>query len=88
MRNDNELCKMKRLCQKTIQEFWFQQKELKDVLRVYGIEKTDASHDSVTKLLLKTRKDFINGFSFFTKEGTDDKIVRLVQKHDHRCMRG
>lgn len=84
--NDNTLWKLRNLCRQTIQKFWFQKKELKDVLHVYGIEKTDACHDSVAKLLLKTRKDFINGFSFFTRESIDDKIIRLMERFHHHCM--
>ena len=76
----------RRICQIKIQEFWFQECDIKEVLSAYDINKGDACHDSVVKLLLKTRKDFINGFSFFTRESIDDKIVRLMQKHGHHCM--
>lgn len=86
--NDKTLWKLRNLCRQTIQEFWFDKKELKDVLHVYCIEKGDECHDSVSKLLLKTRKDFIKGFSFFTRESIDDKILRLMKKHHHRCMIG
>lgn len=88
MKNSNELWKLRNLCRQTIQEFWLRRKDIKDVLHVHDITAEDECYDSVTKLLIKTRKDFINGFSFFTRESIDDKIIRLMEKYHHRCMRG
>ena len=77
---------MRFYCASTLQMFWFRKKELKDVLDAYEIRHGDACHDTMAKLLLKTRKDFINGFSFFTREDIDTKIMKIIGRYENRCM--
>ena len=85
---DNTTWMCRNLCRLAIQRFWLQRNELKDVLDVYGIGKDDKCRESVVKLLLKTRRDFINGFSFFTRESVDGQVLNLMRKHHHPCMNG
>ena len=74
------------ICRGMIQSYWFNAAELKDVVETYGIEEGDECRDSVVKLLLKTKKDFSRGFSFFTRESVDEKIMRLMRNSHCRCM--
>lgn len=74
----------RKLCQQTVQEFWLGRKDVRDVLDVYEIRKEDECHDSLVKFLLKTKRDFINGFSFFTRESIDAKIMHMTEKTHRR----
>lgn len=77
---------LRKLCQCTVQSFWLGRCELKDVLGVYQITKEDRCHDTVAKLLMKTKKDFVNGFSFFTREDIDKKIVTIMTNTHCNCI--
>ena len=68
------------ICQIRLQEFWFGDATMADVLDAYGVERGDDCHGRVVKYLLKTKKDFINGFSFFTRESVDEKMREMCMK--------
>lgn len=78
--------KYRSVCAQSVQSFWLGRCEMKDVMEMYGISPEDRCHGSVTKLLIKTKKDFVHGFSFFTRESTDLKIVGLMRKFGCKAM--
>ena len=61
-----------------IQKFWFGELMMDDVLKAYGIKKDSPNYEKVLKILVKTKRDFVNGWSFFTREGIDLKIRKIL----------
>ena len=86
-RYENGTWRMRNLCRQAIQEFWFQNREIDEVMDVYNLHRGDGCYEHVEKVLLKTRKDFINGFSFFTRNDTDDRILGLMERYGCSCMK-
>ena len=61
-----------------IQRYWFNELTLEDVLREYGIRRGNQHREAVSKVLMKSKKDFQFGWSFFTREDIDDKILKIL----------
>lgn len=62
-----------------IQRFWFGELKIEDVLKGYGLSKGGSpNREKVVKILVKTKRDFVNGWSFFTREGIDLKIRKIL----------
>lgn len=77
---------LRNVCREAIQRYWFGRCEIKDVLSIYGIENDEPCHDHVVKVLIKSKKDFQHGYSFFTRETIDEKVVALMRRFHARCM--
>lgn len=60
-----------------IQKYWFDDLTIDDVMKTYGIKETDRHYEKAKKIVMKSKKDFRNGWSFFTREDIDKKIVIL-----------
>lgn len=60
-----------------IQKYWFDEIMIDDVMRAYGIRETDRNYEKAKKIVMKSKKDFRNGWSFFTREDIDNKVSVL-----------
>ena len=63
-----------------IQRYWFDEATISDVMEHYGIKNDDNCRESVAKVLVKSKKDFRNGWSYFTREDIDSKIRSIVSR--------
>ena len=60
-----------------IQKYWLDRIGIEDVMEHYGLESSDGNYGKVRKIVEKSKKDFRNGWSFFTREDIDRKILVL-----------
>lgn len=61
-----------------IQKYWLDIVSLEDVLKAYGLTMGSPHRSIVVKILQKTKRDFIHGWSFFTREDIDLKIRKIL----------
>ena len=78
--------KLRALCREAVQRFWFGRMDINEVLDIYCIAPDEPCREAIAKTLKKTKRDFINGFSFFTRESTDKEIISTMEKMHARCM--
>lgn len=61
-----------------IQRYWFNEMTLDDVLREYGIRRGSPHREAVSKVLMKSKRDFQAGWSFFTREDIDAEVLKVL----------
>ena len=62
--------------------------DLDKVMAAYCIAKNEECYEHVANALRKSKKDFVYGYSFFTTETVDSKVIRLMEKMHAKCMKG
>lgn len=78
--NGIETRRNKYLCYQYIQQLWFGKKEVEDVIALYGVDQTQVEYPMVVKVLEKSRRDFIRGSIFLSRENIDGKIMAIIRK--------
>ena len=69
------------LAQIRIQKYWFGDGTLKEIMDTYEIRRDHKVYDKVVAVIEKSKKQFIKGFSFFTREDIDKKVLELISAY-------
>ena len=84
--------KEKAVTVKMVQQFWFGEVFLEDLLKAYGVYDDAKLRKPVESILMKSRRDFKDGWTFFTREDIDrdvrSRIARLGKKNGAKGMNG
>lgn len=68
--------------QLAIQKFWFGERCCSEVLDTYNIT-DERVKEKVKKILIRSKQEFLRGYSHFTRETIDKEIQKVIDS----CMK-
>lgn len=66
---------------RAIQDYWFDENTLENILTKYGFQPNSTEWNTAGAILVKSKKQFEQGFSHFNSDDIDRKIRRDCMKH-------
>ena len=69
-----------------IQRYWLNTGTLEAAVARYGVRRGDGAYAEVVKVIMRSKADFRRGWSHFTREDIDRKVLSIVRRKS--CMIG